>query len=276
MRRGITIVLIGASALAVAGCGSSDAPKSTAVAEAGPASSPDFVNGAILTGKVTFEGAAPAPKPIDMSANPACERTHKDHPVVAEDVVVNQNGTLGNVFVWIKAGLKDRRWVVPATPVTLDQRECMYHPRVLGVMTGQPIQITNSDPTNHNLHAVPELNPEWNDTQSPGEAPKMRTFAVQEVMIPVKCNVHPWMRSYIGVVSHPFFAVTGDDGTFHDKRTASGDIYDRSLARKVRQSRAAGNRRREGEQDRLVRIPTAIKPESCVHRHRAAKSDEIA
>jgi hypothetical protein len=93
---------------------------------------------------------------------------------------------------------------------------------VVGVMTGQQLVISNSDAANHNIHPVPEVNTEWNEMQSAGEAPKVRSFAKQEVMIPVKCNVHPWMRAYIGVVAHPFFAVTEDDGSFTIKGLPPG------------------------------------------------------
>jgi plastocyanin len=126
------------------------------------------------------------------------------------------------VFVWIKSGVPAANWAVPAAPVAIDQKYCTYQPHVIGAMTGQNIQISNDDPVNHNIHPVPQINEEWNDTQSPGEAPKLRSFPKQEIMIPVKCNVHPWMRSYIGVVSHPFFAVTGDDGSFTIKGLPPG------------------------------------------------------
>ena len=197
---------------------SSDKPPAAATTElapTGPALSPDEANGATLTGKVAFTGAKPPLSMIDMSANPACERAHKDAPLAAEDIVVNPNGTLKYVFVWVKSGLPaNQRWAIPATPVVLDQSGCQYKPHMIGVMTGQNVELRNSDPTNHNIHPQPSLNPEWNDSQAPGGDPKFKTFARQEIMIPVKCNVHPWMRSFIGAVNHPFFAVTGDDGTF--------------------------------------------------------------
>jgi len=141
---------------------------------------------------------------------------------MAEVVVVNDNGTLRNVFVWIKAGLASSNWVTPSTPVVLSQDGCIYQPHVLGVMTGQPLEIRNNDLTNHNVHVMPEVNEGWNTTQPPKGEPMTRTFARQEVMVPVKCNVHPWMKAYLGVVSHPFFAVTGDDGTFTIKGVPPG------------------------------------------------------
>jgi len=205
----------------LAACGGEKSTGLGAVA-VGPIAAPDFDNGATVTGKVGFTGSKPSPKPIDMSANPQCERAHKDHPVVAEDVVVNTDGTLRNVFVWVKDGVTAKNWAVPATPVEIDQKYCMYRPHVIGAMVGQNIRISNSDPVNHNIHPIPQINDEWNDTQSTGEAPKLRSFAKQEVAIPVKCNVHPWMRSYIAVVGHPFFAVTGDDGSFTIKGLAPG------------------------------------------------------
>ena len=216
----IWMAAVVAGGLILAGCGG-DKPAETAGTEAsspaasGPPAVPDEANGGMITGKVAFTGEKPRMPVLDMSASPACERAHKGVEPESEEVIVNRNGTLKNVFVWVKSGLPaGQRWAVPATAVTVDQNGCMYRPRVAGVMTGQSLQITNSDPTNHNIHPQPRVNPEWNESQSPQQAAVTKTFGRQEVMIPVKCNVHPWMRAFIGVVAHPFFAVTGDDGTF--------------------------------------------------------------
>ena len=210
-----------ACALMLAGCGGSRPPESAAAPSA-PAI-PDEANGATITGKVAFDGNQPVPKTIDMSANPACSRAHASAPARTDDAVVNDNGTLRYAFVWIKAGLPPgATWQVPSTAVHLDQKGCMYQPHVIGAMAGQTIAIGNSDPTNHNIHPQPQTNQEWNEIQAPGGADKIESFPRQEVMIPVKCNIHPWMRSYIGVVSHPFFAVTGDDGTYAIKGLPPG------------------------------------------------------
>jgi len=216
-------------ALALAGCGG-DKPPETAKSEAtapaaggGGTATPDEANGGTVTGKVAFTGEKPKMATLDMSANPACERSHKGEPVKSEEVIVNPNGTLKYAFVWVKSGLPaDKEWAVPAGTTELDQTGCMYKPRVIGLMTGQKFEIKNADPTNHNIHPQPQVNPDWNESQSPGQPPLMKSFARQEVMIPVKCNVHPWMRAYIGVVSHPFFAVTGDDGSFTIKGLPPG------------------------------------------------------
>ena len=217
--RELRIAAILIFALTLLNCASD---KATDTVHTGPLVSPDNANGATIAGKVAFTGAQPTPRTIDMSANPQCERTHKNHALTTDDVLVNPNGTLRNVFVWIKSGVPARNWAAPTSAVAIDQQYCMYQPHVIGAMTGQNIQISNSDPVNHNIHPVPQINEEWNDTQSPGEAPKLRSFPKQEVMIPVKCNVHPWMRSYIGVVSHPFFGVTGEDGSFTIKGLPPG------------------------------------------------------
>jgi plastocyanin len=205
--------------------GGSEAPKTDAGAApapaAGGAATPDEANGGTITGKVMFDGTPPTAKPLDMSAVPFCMKAHPGGQK-AEDVIVNDNKTLKYAFVWIKSGLPDKTWQVPTTAVQLDQNGCMYKPRVVGVMAGQNLDIKTSDATNHNIHPQPTVNNDWNESQPPGSEDKIKSFPRQEVMIPVKCNIHPWMRAYIGVVNHPFFAVTGDDGTFTIKGLPPG------------------------------------------------------
>ncbi|MCU1258866.1 MAG: hypothetical protein JWO80_1751, partial [Bryobacterales bacterium] len=156
-----------------------------------------------------------------MSANPTCERQHRT-PALSELVVVNANGTLRNTFVWVKSGLPDAQWNPVPEPAKLNQEGCIYSPHVLGIMTGQTLEISNSDPLNHNVHAEASTNTAWNESQPPRAEKKFKTFDKQEVLLPVTCSVHPWMRSYIGVVAHPFFAVTGDDGSFAIKGLPPG------------------------------------------------------
>lgn len=206
--------------LALTGCGGGSSNKQTPVSRTGSAR-PDDVNGATLTGRVTFSGTPPVMRAIDMSANPACMRAHANSPAKSEEVMVGAGGGLKNVFVWVKSGVPDIGWAAPATPVLLDQVGCVYAPHVAGVMTGQEIEIKNSDPTNHNIHSRSETQP-FNESQPPGSEDRRKSFARPEVMVPIKCNVHPWMQAYIGVVSHPFFAVTGDDGAFSIKGLPPG------------------------------------------------------
>ncbi len=165
-----------------------------------------------VTGKIEFKGKAPAEVRLNMNADPVCKREHPG-PVYSQDVVVNKNGTLKNVIVYIKSGLPSKTYPTPDTKVTLDQKGCEYYPHVVGVMVGQDMDIKNSDPTLHNVHSLSKLNPEFNRAQPMKGMVMSEKFAKPEVF-KVKCEVHPWMGAYIGVFSTPYFAVTGDDGTF--------------------------------------------------------------
>jgi plastocyanin len=206
--------LVAAAALALAAC-SGNAPKvKQAEVPSGPPATVDEVNGGTVTGKVSFTGEKPKRVELDMSANPTCARVHSKTPAYSEVVVVNENGTLRNAFVWVKAGLPNATWTPPASAAVLEQDGCVYLPHVIGAMVGQKLEIRNSDLTNHNVHSLAEANESWNISQPPKGDSLIKTFTRQEVMIPMKCNVHPWMKAYVGVVSHPFFAVTGDDGSF--------------------------------------------------------------
>jgi hypothetical protein len=194
----------------LAGCGS-EAPAPAPVAL--PEAHVDPTTAGSITGQVFFKGDVPAMPAIDMSSNPSCERQHHT-PAKAETVIVNSNGTLRNVFVWIKTGLAPAHWTPPAASAQLAQTGCIYGPHVQGIMEGQNLEILNNDPVNHNVHAECEKNAAWNESQAPRAEHKNKQFALEEVMFPVTCSVHPWMRAYIGVSPHPFFAVTGEDGTF--------------------------------------------------------------
>lgn len=179
-----------------------------------------------VAGVVTFNGAVPAAKKIDTAADPVCGQ--KNPNLMTEDTLV-KDGKLANVFVYIKDGagtdgtkFADYTWNTPSTAVNLDQNGCHYKPHVMGIQTNQKLSITNSDPTQHNIHPTPKLNPEWNQTQQSGQPPIEKTFARSEVLIPVKCNQHPWMKAYIGVLKHPFYAVSAEDGTYTLKGVPPG------------------------------------------------------
>jgi hypothetical protein len=174
-----------------------------------------------VTGKVTFKGQAPKLKPLLMEADPACAKKHSG-PVYPEAVVANRNGTLRNVLVRVKSGLEGKTFGVPDEPVTLDQQGCIYKPHVLGIQARQKLKILTSDDTTHNIHPLPRENREWNVSQAPNADPIMQSFSQPEVSILVKCNQHAWMRAYVHVLSHPFFAVTGDDGSFEIKGLPPG------------------------------------------------------
>lgn len=166
-----------------------------------------------VTGKIKFAGKAPARKLIDMSGDPACVEAHKGK-AYDESLVVGANGSVANAFVYIKSGLEGKKFAVPAQPVVIDQNGCWFRPRIMGVQTGQTFQVINTDPVTHNIHPMAMTNREWNHSQGAGDPPMNRKFQQAEVMIPVKCNIHSWMRAYIGVLDHPYFAVSGEDGSF--------------------------------------------------------------
>jgi hypothetical protein len=176
---------------------------------------------ASISGKAAFEGAAPKMKKINMDADPKCSEMHADAPQMTEDVVVNPNGTLKNVFIYVKSGLTGT-YEAPKTPVTIDQAGCHYVPHVFGMMAKQPLEIINSDDTLHNIHAMPAKSKEFNVGEPNKGMKTTRTFANPEVMVHFKCDVHPWMSAYVGVVDNPFYAVTSDDGTFSIKDLPKG------------------------------------------------------
>jgi len=166
-----------------------------------------------VTGSITFTGTVPAQEKIRMDADPQCALQHKD-AVTKQEVVVNPNGTLRNVFVYVKDGLQGKTFPAAGTAATINQQGCMYEPHVLGVQVNQPIEIVNNDQTLHNVNCKPTKSKPFNIAQPIKGMKSSKSFTAPEVMVKCACNVHPWMASYIGVVEHPFFSVSGDDGTF--------------------------------------------------------------
>jgi len=163
----------------------------------------------------------PANPPIDMAQEQKCRAEYSAAPTDPQYVV--KDGKLGNVFVYVKGGLPAGATYAPPTdPVVLDQNGCLYRPRVFGVMAGQPVEIRNSDPVLHNIKAVPTKNRGFNISQPTEGMKTVRTFATPEVMVPLECNVHGWMNAHAGVMSHPFFAVSGEDGSFEIKNLPPG------------------------------------------------------
>ncbi len=149
-----------------------------------------------------------------MASDQACVQPSTPNPV-SDAVLIAADGGLKNVFVYVKDGLDpEYGFDIPTTTVVLDQKGCRYTPRIVGVRAGQPIDIVNSDPTLHNVHALPTANPEFNQGQPIQGFRTTRTFTTPEVMVRFKCDVHSWMAAHVGVVAHPYFAITKDDGSF--------------------------------------------------------------
>ena len=176
------------------------------------AGSTNVAGGAIVRGTVKFEGTVPKTKPINMAADPSCAKLHPT-PVLSQDLLTDSKGDLQNVVVFVSEGLGDRAFDPPSQPAEMKQKGCMYEPHVLALQANQPVEVTNNDPTTHNIHPQPANNREWNKAEVPGSKIE-ESFPRPEIAIPVKCNVHPWMRGYVAVFKHPFFAVTGKDGSF--------------------------------------------------------------
>ena len=177
---------------------------------------------ATLSGNVRFEGKAPEAQRLDMASDPTCAAIHSGG-VASEEVVVNPNGTLKNVFIYVKEGLAEQVFDPPKDPVILDQKGCRYIPHVFGIQTGQPIQIVNSDATLHNVHSVVTQNKGFN-LGMPIQGMKLtKKFDKPEIMAKFKCDVHPWMAAYAGVLRHPFFSVTNDEGSFEIKNLPVGN-----------------------------------------------------
>ncbi len=174
-----------------------------------------------ISGKVMYSGPKPVLRTISMDANAACSKLHpKGLP--SPEVILNPDNSLQNVVVYVKSGLFGRQYPPVRTPLRVDQKGCMFTPRLIELMVDQPLEITNGDPTNHNIHVIPEVNQEVNLSQPPGSPAKVSQFPKAEIGIPVMCNIHPWMRLYVHVFANPFHAVTGQDGTFTIQGLAPG------------------------------------------------------
>jgi plastocyanin len=195
-----------------AACGS-EAPAPAPVASGG-GMTVDEATAGVLSGRATFSGTPPAPETLHMGTDAACVAAGgAEQP--SDAVLVDASGGLANVFVYVTDGLDPTySFPVPETPVVLDQAGCRYHPHVLGIRVGQPLEVVNSDDTLHNVHALPVDNAEFNEGQPLKGLSMTHVFTTPEVAVRFKCDVHSWMSAYVGVVAHPFFAVTASDGSF--------------------------------------------------------------
>jgi plastocyanin len=193
------------AALALAGCGE-----------------PPKIAGGQVSGRVRFEGQRPAMRTISMEAEEACAKMQAE-PVEDGAARISAEGGVANVFVYVKRGLEGKSYAPPTETVVIEQKGCQFGPRVVGVRKMQTIAVKNLDPVTHNIHPMPKNNRDWNQSQAPGAEDLKRRFGFPEVMIPVKCNVHAWMRAYIAVMEHPFFAVTNEQGEFRLKDVPPGE-----------------------------------------------------
>ena len=206
--------------LVMAGCGGGDGGGASGGGGAAVENPVDAATAGNIAGSVVFEGTAPSMDAIDMSSESVCAAKHASTPMI-EEVVVNSNGTLANVFVYVKEGLESLQFPTPGA-VLLDQNGCVYLPHVLGVMAGQDITIKNSDGLLHNINASPAEQRGFNTSQ-PVAMETTRAFGTAEVMVPLRCDVHGWMNAYVGVLDHPYHSVSNGSGAFSLSTLPPGD-----------------------------------------------------
>ena len=178
--------------------------------------------GGTITGKVAFEGTVPTPQPINFGAEKQCAAMHGDKMPVNEDLVVNPNNTVKGVLVYVKEGATGQ-YAAPAEAVEMDQKGCMFVPHAVALMAGQKINFRNSDAVLHNVRSASKVNRPFNIAQPIQGMTTTKMFSQPEIGIQMRCDVHFWMKGYIHVLANPFFAVTGDDGSFTIKDLPAGN-----------------------------------------------------
>lgn len=208
------------AAVSVSACDKAEEPTPAASQQAPALPRVDTSKAGTITGTVVFEGTPPAATPSKVGSDPFCVKANAAG-IPPESYVIH-DGKLENVVVYVKEGLGAYQFDVPAEPAKLDQQGCRYMPHGLAARVGQPIEISNSDETLHNVHAMPRVNQEFNFAQALKGITDQRTFTKPEVGIVFRCDVHPWMTSYVSVFEHPYYAVTADGGKFTLKDVPAG------------------------------------------------------
>jgi hypothetical protein len=222
--RSVLVYALGLTcAASIVACGGGGGQETSSIPAAAPgAVKVDPATAGDIKGMVTLEGTAPKNDIIKMNADPVCLKQTKGEQTQETYMVGGDGKSLANVFVYIKDGLGNYIYDPPTGPATIDQQGCRYHPHVFGMRVGQVLEIVNSDPTLHNIHALPKGNTEFNTGQPIQGMKTEHKFTAKEVMVPFKCDVHGWMNAYVGVLDHPYFAVSDADGKFDLKGVPPG------------------------------------------------------
>lgn len=197
-----------AACAALAACGGAAEPPPPAA----PAVDPATVGH--VTGRARFEGEAPPREVVRIDGDPSCVTINGSDVQASESIVLGEGDALQNVFVYVSQGLDKRTFPVPSAPVVIDQQKCRYLPRVVGVRVGQALEIRNGDALLHNVRSDSQINQPFNQGQPVQGMKFVHTFTTREVMVPLRCDVHAWMNAWVGALEHPYFAVTGEAGTF--------------------------------------------------------------
>jgi hypothetical protein len=245
--------MLTASLFVVAGCGNSDDDDQffskngggkVGSSNSGGAGASGPMGTASVSGKVTVTGKVANADKITFDADPVCKSQHasaeKDQQVLAD-----AKGNLQNVFVYVKDGAAN--YPAPSTAVTLLQKGCLYNPRVLGIQVNQPLVIMNGDPTLHNVHCMATVNDAFNVGQPSQNMTSEKKFSKPEVLIKFKCDVHSWMHAVIGVVSNPFYAISGADGSFKIGQLPAGTYTLVAVHEKFGESQPAQVTVKDGE-----------------------------
>ena len=239
----VLAVLSVISLIALSGCGESTPAPSGGGTTTGPAKAPDAPKkepkkgGAAaaydaskakgsIKGVASFEGEAPKAKQIDISSSKDCSALHKE-PMLKEDVAV-KDGKVQNVVVYVKTvdgSAPEDKWTfeAPSTPASIDQKGCRYEPHIVALQVDQPLDITTSDDFPHNIHKLAKDNPEFNESQQKAGMKSTKKFSNAEMGCEIVCNIHNWMKAYLFVFPHPFYAVTKEDGSFEIKGLPAGE-----------------------------------------------------
>jgi plastocyanin len=216
--RKILALMMAVVFMGAAGCGGGDDDDEAGDEGGAPAVTAKLGTGSV-SGKVSLSGKAPAAAKISMDADPVCKSQHSGS-TTSEALLADAKGNLKNVFVYVKEGAG--KYPAPTTPALLDQKGCMYTPHVFGIQVGQTLSIQNSDATLHNVHSMATVNDGFNIGQPNAGMKSEKKFTKPEVLVKFKCDVHSWMNCYVGVVTNPFFGVTGGDGGFKISQLPAG------------------------------------------------------